>query len=95
MHCLYSSVLFFQIVKGVEWAPFSFHSRSVLRMVAEEGGNFTCQAMNQLSSQTAMDQSSFMVYVEKPDKDKDDQGSSQVTQIINNTQYTKHLKLRT
>ena len=54
-----------QIVKGVEWTPFSFYSRSVLRMEAEESGNFTCQAMNQLSSHTAHDQRSFMVYVER------------------------------
>ena len=32
-----------QIVKGVEWTPFSFYSRSVLRITAEDGGNFTCQ----------------------------------------------------
>ena len=38
-----------QIVKGVEWTPFSFYSRSVLRITAEDGANFTCQAMNQLS----------------------------------------------
>ena len=57
-----------QIVKGVEWTPFSFYSRSVLRMEAEESGNFTCQAMNQLSSHTAHDQRSFMVYVEREER---------------------------
>ena len=30
-------------MKGVEWTPFSFYSRSVLRITAEDGGNFTCQ----------------------------------------------------
>ena len=66
-------------MKGVEWAPFSFHSRSVLRISAEEGGNFTCQAMNQLSSETAMDQKSFMVYVDKPNKES---GSDNPTQVF-------------
>ena len=65
-------------MKGVEWAPFSFHSRSVLRISAEEGGNFTCQAMNQLSSETAMDQKSFMVYVDKLNKDSDSDKPTQV-----------------
>ena len=52
----------------MEWTPFSFYSRSVLRMTAEESGNFTCQAMNQLSSETAQDQRSFMVYVARGEK---------------------------
>ena len=38
-------------------------------MKAVESGNFTCQAMNQLSSQTAQDQRSFMVYVEREERE--------------------------
>ena len=41
-------------MKGVEWTPFSFYSRSVLRITAEDGANFTCQAMNQLSRRVMM-----------------------------------------
>jgi len=55
------------IVKGAEWTPFSFYSRSVLRIRSQDTANYTCQAMNQLSSETTMDQKSFMVYVERPD----------------------------
>ena len=29
--------------------------------------NYTCQAMNQLSSETTLDQKCFMVYVERPE----------------------------
>eukprot|EP00092_Neocalanus_flemingeri_P007963 GFUD01008591.1.p1 GENE.GFUD01008591.1~~GFUD01008591.1.p1 ORF type:complete len:925 (+),score=155.82 GFUD01008591.1:42-2816(+) len=59
------------IVKGAEWTPFSFYSRSVLRISSEETANYTCQAMNQLSSETTMDQKSFMVYVERPEGPSD------------------------
>eukprot|EP00090_Calanus_glacialis_P001913 TRINITY_DN11429_c0_g1_i1.p1 TRINITY_DN11429_c0_g1~~TRINITY_DN11429_c0_g1_i1.p1 ORF type:complete len:925 (-),score=149.21 TRINITY_DN11429_c0_g1_i1:197-2971(-) len=55
------------IVKGAEWTPFSFYSRSVLRITSQETANYTCQAMNQLSSETTLDQKSFMVYVERPE----------------------------
>ena len=57
-----------QIVQGVEWTPFSFYSRSVLRISAEDSGNYTCQAMNQLSTEVALDQKSFMIYIAKTEE---------------------------
>jgi len=67
-----------QIVKGTESSPFQTYSRSVLRLTSSESTNLTCQAMNQLSTQHTMDQKSFMVYVEKPDKQLNDPAPTQV-----------------
>lgn len=49
--CIHNSTSF-QIVRGVEWTPFSFYSRSVLRISAEEGGNYTCQVHSEHNIKT-------------------------------------------
>ena len=55
----------FQILEGVEYKPFSFYSRSVLRINVTEMANYTCYAINQMvGGRQSSDQKSFMVYLE-------------------------------
>ena len=54
-----------QILEGVEYKPFSFYSRSVLRINVTEMDNYTCYAINQMvGGRQSSDQKSFMVYLE-------------------------------
>ena len=62
--------LAFQIKKGVEYAPFSYYSRSVLRINVTETANYTCYAINQMVTRQSYDQSSFMVYLKEEEEDK-------------------------
>ena len=59
----------FQIKKGVEYAPFSYYSRSVLRINVTGTANYTCYAINQMVSRQSYDQSSFMVYLKEEEKE--------------------------
>ncbi len=55
-----------QIREGVEYKPFNFYSRSVLRInVTEASANYTCYAINQMvGGRQSSDQRSFMVYLD-------------------------------
>ncbi|XP_059091496.1 tyrosine-protein kinase transmembrane receptor Ror2-like isoform X1 [Tigriopus californicus] len=55
-----------EVVKGNdEFKPFSYYSRSVLRINVTEMANYTCYAINQMDGgRQSSDQRSFMVYVE-------------------------------
>ena len=59
-----------QIKEGVEYAPFSYYSRSVLRINVTETANYTCYAINQMVTRQSYDQSSFMVYLKEEEKDE-------------------------
>lgn len=55
----------FKIKDGVEYKPFSYYSRSVLRINVTEMANYSCFAMNQMKAgRQTSDQRSFMVYIE-------------------------------
>ena len=62
----------FQIKKGVEYAPFSYYSRSVLRINVTETANYTCYAINQMVTRQSYDQSSFMVYLKEEEKAREE-----------------------
>ena len=72
-----------QILEGVEYKPFDYYSRSVLRIIVSETANYTCYAMNQMvGGRQSADTKSFMVYVKTEDgesnKDKDGSNSQQI-----------------
>ena len=54
-----------QVLEGVEYKPFSYFSRSVLRINVTEMANYTCYAINQrVGGRRSAGQRSFMVYLE-------------------------------
>ncbi len=57
-----------KVKQGIEYKPFSYFSRSVLRINVTEMANYTCYAINQMvEGRQSSDQRSFMVYVEAPE----------------------------
>ncbi len=64
-------------MEGVEYKPFSFYSRSVLRINVTETANYTCYALNQMvGGRQSSDQRSFMVYMETGGEEEGDGGGS-------------------
>jgi len=54
-----------KVREGVEYKPFNYYSRSVLRVNVTEMANYTCYAINQmLGGRQSSDQRSFMVYLD-------------------------------
>ena len=52
-------------MKGHEYKPFAYYSRSVLRINVTEMANYTCYAINQMiGGRQSVDEQSFMVYVQ-------------------------------
>ena len=75
----------------MEYKPFEYYSRSVLRIKVSETANYTCYAINQMiGGRQSSDTKSFMVYVKTDDENTSKGDTSDMQQTPSKGYYAPY-----